>query len=279
MPAGRAHEVNDRVEELKKSGDWDKYSLGLIDNDSFDFQKRAGMSDPLGMVEITLFTRGIKSLGLWDDMVCWPMRARQNAGTGSTVYSLGGLGIYNGTLQNGPEWDPFGVNYHSGSVRCRVNEWSNSFKSSIYFIVKRNPELLGGGIIGLPNGYAGIQPLVTNGGNANTISPAISNLSTTGIASAAENVTPFDFYSGFYYANTAEGFFVFSINKNVFKRRDFVPTSFTNPYALSIGNGNTVNWPFRSIISVVVTFQTEISFEQRNDLDDFTKKVLVREKF
>jgi len=42
-------------------------------------------------------------------MVCWLLRSTQNAGTGTTAYSLGGLGTYDGTLTNGPTWGADGV--------------------------------------------------------------------------------------------------------------------------------------------------------------------------
>jgi len=47
---------------------------------------------------ISDFVRGIKSLGLWNSMVCWPLRASQNASTTLTARSLGGLGRFDGTL-------------------------------------------------------------------------------------------------------------------------------------------------------------------------------------
>ena len=42
-------------------------------------------------------------------MVCWPMRSIHNAGRGSTLYSLGGGGIYNGTFTNNTNWSYDGV--------------------------------------------------------------------------------------------------------------------------------------------------------------------------
>lgn len=48
------------------------------------------------------FVTGVKSLGIWNNMVCWPLRSSQNAGTGTTAFSLGGLATYNGTLLNNP---------------------------------------------------------------------------------------------------------------------------------------------------------------------------------
>jgi hypothetical protein len=53
-------------------------------------------------------------------MVCWPLRSSQNAGTGSTAYSLGGLGTYNGTLINGPTWGEDGLNFNAASARIGV---------------------------------------------------------------------------------------------------------------------------------------------------------------
>lgn len=44
------------------------------------------------------FAQGIDQLGLWDSMVCWPLRASQNASTTLTARSLGGLGTFDGTL-------------------------------------------------------------------------------------------------------------------------------------------------------------------------------------
>jgi hypothetical protein len=60
---------------------------------------------------INNFVKGIKSLGLWNSMVCWPLRASQNAGGGTTAFSLGGLGQFNGTLAGSvaPSWAPNGV--------------------------------------------------------------------------------------------------------------------------------------------------------------------------
>jgi hypothetical protein len=80
-----------------------------LDRDAREFIQRAGVTDAGGRSQINEFVRGIKGLGLWDSMVCWPLRSTQNAGTGTTAYSLGGLGTFNGTLVNGPTWGSNGV--------------------------------------------------------------------------------------------------------------------------------------------------------------------------
>jgi hypothetical protein len=76
------------------------------DPDALAYVQASGATD---IQNINAFVVGIKSLGLWNSMVCWPLRSTQNAGTGSTAYSLGGLGTYNGTLVNVPTWNGDGL--------------------------------------------------------------------------------------------------------------------------------------------------------------------------
>jgi hypothetical protein len=79
---------------------------GLIDPDAAAFIAASGATDT---ANINAFVKGIKALGLWNSMVCWPLRSSQNAGSGTTVFSLGGLGTFNGTLVNGPTWGADGL--------------------------------------------------------------------------------------------------------------------------------------------------------------------------
>jgi hypothetical protein len=65
------------------------------------------LSDPRQL--IIDFAQGIDRLGLWNSMVCWPLRSSQNAASGTTAFSLGGLGQFNGTLVNAPVWGADGV--------------------------------------------------------------------------------------------------------------------------------------------------------------------------
>ena len=59
--------------------------------------------------QIRDFSAGVNDLGLWNSMVCWPLRSSQNYGSGTTAYSLGGLGTANATLSNGPTWGSNGA--------------------------------------------------------------------------------------------------------------------------------------------------------------------------
>lgn len=103
--------INDRVESLKRSGIWSQYSLGFNDVDGDDYLNRAGVTDPLGRCEVLWFTRGIKALNVWNNFTGWLLRSYQNIGTGNTVYSIGGFGNYNGTMQNSPTWGPDGITF------------------------------------------------------------------------------------------------------------------------------------------------------------------------
>ena len=81
------------------------FTARSLDPDAAAFCARSGASD---VAAIDAFVKGVKDLGLWDKMVCWPLRRQQNSGT-DTAYSLGGLGTYDGTLTNGPTWTTDGI--------------------------------------------------------------------------------------------------------------------------------------------------------------------------
>ena len=96
------------------------------DADASTYFTTAGVTNTAGRQQISRFVTGIKDLGLWSSMVCWPLRSSQNAGTGTTAYSLGGLGTFNGTLTNGPTWGANGLtNSANGYVRA-LFPWSTT---------------------------------------------------------------------------------------------------------------------------------------------------------
>jgi hypothetical protein len=87
--------------------------LGIsgYDADAVAYFERAGVTDATAKGQINAFVKGVKDLGLYNNMVSWPLRSAQNAGTGLTAYSLGGLGIYDGTLTGGPTWGTDGITF------------------------------------------------------------------------------------------------------------------------------------------------------------------------
>jgi hypothetical protein len=108
--------------------------LGLPDYDpaTIEYAARSGATD---LANIDAFVRGVKDLGLWESMVCWPLRSTQNAGTGTTAYSLGGLGTFNGTLRGGPSWGTDGVILDGSDDRITTtHSVSNSPKLTLWAV-------------------------------------------------------------------------------------------------------------------------------------------------
>jgi hypothetical protein len=85
--------------------------IGGFDADAVAYFERAGVTDATAKSQISAFVIGLKDLSLYNSIVSWPLRSTQNAGTGTTAYSLGGLGIYNATLSASPTWGTTGVSF------------------------------------------------------------------------------------------------------------------------------------------------------------------------
>lgn len=88
-----------------------------FDADAAAYFDRAGVTDATAKIQLNAFVKGLKNLGVWNSSVIWPMRSAQNKGSGTTLYTLGGLGTvgqYDGTLVNGPTWNADGI-YFDGS--------------------------------------------------------------------------------------------------------------------------------------------------------------------
>ena len=90
--------------------------MSLFSNTKWQLDTQAylntcNISASLPRQQITDFAKGVNDLGLWSSMVCWPLRSSQNYGSGTTAFSLGGLGTFNGTLVNGPTWGADGVTF------------------------------------------------------------------------------------------------------------------------------------------------------------------------
>lgn len=85
-----------------------------FDPDALRYFATASVTDATAKSQINAFVRGIKSLGLYSNMVSWLFRSTQNKGTGATAYSLGGLGVYDATLNGAaglPAWGTSGITF------------------------------------------------------------------------------------------------------------------------------------------------------------------------
>lgn len=82
-----------------------------FDPDAAAYVTTAGVTNATAKTQINDFVKGTKNLGLWSNIISWPLRSSQNAGTGTTAYSLGGLITKNGTLTNDPTWGTDGITF------------------------------------------------------------------------------------------------------------------------------------------------------------------------
>ncbi len=118
----------------------------VFDSDARAYCQASGATD---RAVVNYFVRGIKRLGLWSSMVCWPLRSTQNAGTGSTAYSLGGLGTYNGTLVNGPTWGTDGIAFVRTSTQHITTTLALSGTQNCTFFAANSTTDDGGGAGGI----------------------------------------------------------------------------------------------------------------------------------
>jgi len=86
----------------------------VYDADVAAFQKASDAADVTGIMDLVDYLKG---QSLWDYARFYPMKSSQNAGSGSTVYGLGGLTSNNMTLVNSPTWGSDGVTFTSASTQ------------------------------------------------------------------------------------------------------------------------------------------------------------------
>lgn len=102
--------------------------FGGLDADAAAHIAATGATD---VVALDAWVRGLKALGIWNDIVCWPMRAAQNHGTGTVLRSLGGLGAFNGTLVNGPTWGADGIFMNATTKAVALPSSADSFLANL----------------------------------------------------------------------------------------------------------------------------------------------------
>jgi len=90
---------------------------------------------------IDMFVLGCKVLGLWNDMVCWPLLNSQNSGT-DTVYSLGGSGTFNGVLtgsltqpNHNLQWTGQGLFSSSSTNRVTTQKQRSNYNQRTFYAV------------------------------------------------------------------------------------------------------------------------------------------------
>jgi hypothetical protein len=121
------------------------------------------LSDPRQL--IVDFAQGIDRLGLWNSMVCWPLRSSQNAASGTTAFSLGGLGQFDGALINSPSRGANGMTFLLASAQGISATVGNlTLAEQSLFAVSRTPVINAGQLLIARNSTGGSQ----NGMNLRT---------------------------------------------------------------------------------------------------------------
>lgn len=125
--AAQVYQLNNALNEALQ------YAAGSssLDVDVAVFLEKTGPIAGAGL--INEFAKGIKELGIWGQVVFWPMRLSQNAQSGTQVYSLGGLDINDGTLTGGATRSTNGVVIDPTIVGQRIQLTNN-------FAVSFNPQ-------------------------------------------------------------------------------------------------------------------------------------------
>jgi len=108
-------------------------TIAGFDADAAAYFDRAGVTDATAKGQINAFVKGIKDLGLYNNMVAWPLRSSQNAGTGTTAYSLGGFGIYNGTLTNEPTWGVNGITFDGSNDHISITNFVTPYLNTLFY--------------------------------------------------------------------------------------------------------------------------------------------------
>jgi hypothetical protein len=208
---------------------------------------------------ISDFVRGIKSLGLWNSMVCWPLRSSQNAGGGTTAFSLGGLGAFDGNLINGPAWGSSGINFNKTATQfigTNLNpnltnngifvcsDWSQISSSEIQITAIGNRDIYGASGRGASLG-------MTNTSSLRAIS------SPDGTTTNSFQITPLP--TGFGCHSMLSNGSVLTVNQNNTQVATQTIVSGTTQVPLNIGSALYAQYTYKGVIPFAAAFYAPVS--------------------
>jgi hypothetical protein len=219
-----------------------------VDPDAAAFAATSGATD---VAALSAFVKGVKDLGLWNNMVCWPLRSSQNAGTGTTAYSLGGLGTFNGTLVNGPTWGTDGITFASTSSQridttATVSLANGSVLFGAYNYTQTDPSVRSG----LYGGPSQFEPQFFNAGQAATITNR--TVGASAVAAVTKIAGAWTFAATGHTVNGAETKAQLSLNgASVTEGLTTSGTQFSEPLRLGAGGTTTASSHMNGVIAVV----------------------------
>ena len=223
------------------------------------------------------FVLGVKGLGLWNNIIFWPMRSYQNIGTGTIVYSLGGIGSFNGTFANSPAWRTEGVLFNGVNSQVNISSSVISNNTGTLFYSGSHSLLSGTSQKGMNFGNIelGKAEGTSFGVEATHLKPSY--------PTAGRGVVIAGFNSGFFY--TATG--VFSTSTTTMSRFYNAGTKENNTSAsygsfetppeniATIGGRTTsTNSPFNGLISIATYLNTALSDANVSSLNTLYKTTL-----
>ena len=113
----------------------------LLDADVQAFKAESGATDLAGLNSLVKY---LKAESLYSNFVIYPMKSAQNAGSGATVYSLGGLTTNDMTLFNSPTWGATGIAFNGTTQYGTVDDCIDATTLNV-FVRKKVLEPVGVG--------------------------------------------------------------------------------------------------------------------------------------
>lgn len=93
------------------------------------FAAESGATDLGGLNTLISYVR---AEGLINNFVIYPMKSAQNAGSGSTVYGLGGLTTNDMTLLNSPTWGSTGITFNGTNQYGEIADFLGSDTLTVF---------------------------------------------------------------------------------------------------------------------------------------------------
>jgi hypothetical protein len=122
------------------------------DLDAVAYIGRSGITNVSAQNDINQFVLEMKNVGLYNNMFCYPLRSTHSKGSGSTAYSLGGLGEYNGTLNNSPAWGVDGVTFSPTNSCLRFSYYLPTGTHTIFAVGLNNTTITSSIVFRISNG-------------------------------------------------------------------------------------------------------------------------------
>jgi len=114
-----------------------RHRVAGLDSDVQAFETESGATDLTGLNNLVVYLKGE---GLYSNFVIYPMKSAQNAGSGSTVYSLGGITTNDMTLVNSPTWGASGLAFNGTTQAGRVSDYTGGGSFTLFARVSNQTE-------------------------------------------------------------------------------------------------------------------------------------------